>query len=284
MGNIIKSAVVNVRAAVKAGMAGKPMPDGKYEILTGEKYTVVVDGKKYCRIRALRRIDRPFGLPPIKPGDLGGYLLRDYAGMNLPPYLGHEGSCWIADGAFVAGQVTGDAQVAGRAFVGAGSKVSGRSLVSDYAQVVDGAEVQDSLVTDFAQVVGVVQDGMKFDYRSGEVATRVFGYSCVSGRARVCNGARVYRFSRVSGSAVVAGHVLLRKGSIVNGGVVLVGEHEVIDLSGEIIDEPMNRWGFPTAVVSRVGDEPVCSVATNMVPCCLTIKWNTRRVLVWRIK
>lgn len=86
-----------------------------------------------------------------------------------------------------------------------------------------------------------------------------FGYSCVSGWARVCNGARVYRFSRVGGSAVVAGHVLLRKGSIVNG-VVLVGGHEVIDLSGEVVDEPVNRWGFPTVVVSRAGVEPVCLV------------------------
>lgn len=46
-------------------------------------------------------------------------------------------------------------------------------------------------------------DSVKLEYRSGEVSTGVFGYSCVSGRARVCSGARVYRFSRVGGSAVV---------------------------------------------------------------------------------
>lgn len=255
MANTIESTIAGIRAGLRVGVAGKRTL-GKYEVLTGKKHTVVVDGVTYCRIRALRRFDRLFGLPPVEPGDLGGYLSVK---KGLGTYLGHEGSCWVADGAFVAGQVTRDAQVTGRAFVGVGSKVSGRSLISDYAQVIDGAEVQDSLVTDFAQVVGVVRDSVKLEYRSGEVSTGVFGYSCVSGRARVCNGARVYRFSRVGGSAVVAGHVRLRKGSIVNS-VVLVGEHEVIDLSGEVIDEPMNRWGFPTAVVSRAGDEPARSV------------------------
>ena len=37
----MKEFVTTARVAVKAGMAGKPMPDGKYEVLTGEKYTVV---------------------------------------------------------------------------------------------------------------------------------------------------------------------------------------------------------------------------------------------------
>lgn len=246
----VKEFVTTARVAVKAGMAGKPMPDGKYEVLTGEKYTVVVDGVKYHRIRALRRFERPFGLPPVEPGDLGGYIC-EYRG-----YLGHEGSCWVADGAFSAGQVTGDAQVTGRAFVGVGSKVTGRSLVSDFAQVVDGAWVQDSLVSDFAQVVGVV-----LNHSSGSVSnTMVFGYSRVAGRARVSGGAKVCRFGQVFGSAVVAGRVQVRDGAVVGGAVVLVSECEVVDFPGGVIDEPLNRWGCPTVVVNRVGDEPVRSV------------------------
>lgn len=253
MANIVDSAVAGVRTGFKGGAF---VSKAKYEVLTGKKHTVVVDGVKYCRVRALRRIERPFGLPPVESGDLGGYLSVE---NKHGAYLGHEGSCWVADGAFVAGQVTGDAQVMGRAFVGVGSQVRGRSLVSDFAQVVGGAEVADSLVTDFAQVVGVSRRGLNpgFGGRAGQ--TRVGRYSWVSGRARVSSGAMVDRFGRVEGLAVVAGHVRLRKGSIVNS-VVLVGEHEVIDLSGEVIDEPMNRWGFPTAVVSRAGDEPVWSV------------------------
>ena len=258
MANIIESTVVNVRVGVKSALESLESKGSKYkprvrkyEVLTGKKHTVVVDGVTYCRIRALRQIERPFGLPPVEPGDLGGYLLSDYAGMNLAPYLGHEGSCWVADGAFVAGQVTGDAQVTGRAFVGAGSKVSGRSLISDYAQVIDGAEVQDSLVTDFAQVVGVSKSGLNpgFGGRAGQTSVR--RYSWVSGRARVSNGARVDRFGRVEGLAVVAGAVQVRRGSIVGGAVVLVGESALIDACGEVVDEPMNMWGCPVGFVMR---------------------------------
>lgn len=151
----VKEFVTTTRAAVKAGMAGKPMPDGKYEVLTGEKYTVVVDGVKYHRIRALRRFERPFGLPPVEVGDLGGFVAVHRG------YLGHEGSCWVADEAFSAGQVTGDAQVTGRAFVG--------------------------------------------------------------------------------------------------GAVVVVSECEVVDLSGEVIDEPMNTWGFPTVLVTHADGEWISS-------------------------
>lgn len=251
MANIIESTVVNVRVGVKSALeslepkGSKSKPKAKYEVLTGKKHTVVVDGVTYCRIRALRGFDRPFGLPPVEPGDLGGYIGKHRG------YLGHEGSCWVADGAFVAGQVTGDAQVTGRAFVGAGSKVSGRSLISDYAQVIDGAEVQDSLVTDFAQVVGVSKSGLNpgFGGRAGQTSVR--RYSWVSGRARVSNGAMVDRFGRVEGLAVVAGDVQVRRGSIVGGAVVLVGESALIDACGEVVDEPMNMWGCPVGFVMR---------------------------------
>lgn len=256
MANIVESTVVNVRVGVKSALesleskGSKSKPKPKYEVLTGKKHTVVVDGVTYCRIRALRQIERPFGLPPVEPGDLGGYIGKHRG------YLGHEGSCWVADGAFVAGQVTGDAQVTGRAFVGAGSKVTGRSLVSDCAQVIDGAEVQDSLITDFAQVVGV-----ELNHSAGSVSTTmVFGYSRVAGRARVSGGAKVCRFGQVFGSAVVSGRVQVRDGAVVDGAVVLVSECEVVDFPGGVIAEPLNRWGCPTVVVNRVGDEPVRSV------------------------
>ena len=252
MANIIESTVVNVRVGVKSALESLESKGSKYkprvrkyEVLTGKKHTVVVDGVTYCRIRALRGFDRPFGLPPVEPGDLGGYIGKHRG------YLGHEGSCWVADGAFVAGQVAGDAQVVGHAFIGVDSQVSGRSLVSDYAQVVDGAVVHDSLVTDFAQVVGVSKSGLNpgFGGRAGQTSVR--RYSWVSGRARVSNGARVDRFGRVEGLAVVAGAVQVRRGSIVGGAVVLVGESALIDACGEVVDEPMNMWGCPVGFVMR---------------------------------
>ena len=254
----VKEFVTTARVAVKAGMAGKPMPDGKYEVLMGEKYTVVVDGVKYHRIRALRRFERPFGLPPVEPGDLGGYVA-----MGTVPYgdcLSNDGDCWIADEAFVSGYVSGDSQVTGHAHVGYPSKVSGQSLISDYAQVIDGAEVSDSMVTDYAQVVGRNMEGLDSElvtwYRK---QTEVANRSWISGRARVSDGALVIRFSHVGGSAVVGGHVQLRKGASVTGGVTLMSERAFVDLSGEVIDEPMNMWGFPTVLVTHADGEWVHS-------------------------
>ena len=71
MANIIESTVVNVRVGVKSALESLESKGSKYkprvrkyEVLTGKKHTVVVDGVTYCRIRALRQIERPFGLPP----------------------------------------------------------------------------------------------------------------------------------------------------------------------------------------------------------------------------
>lgn len=252
----VKEFVTTARVAVKAGMAGKPMPDGKYEVLTGEKYTVVVDGVKYCRIRALRRFERPFGLPPVEVGDLGGFV----AVSGVGAVLSHEGSCWVADEAFVAGYVSGGSQVTGHAFVGVGSQVTGRSLVSDFAQVIDGAEVSNSMVTDYAQVVGRNMVGLDKSLVSWySRQTQVANHSWIAGRARVSDGAFIIRFSHVGGSAVVGGNVQLRKGAVVTGGVTLMSERAFVDLSGEVIDEPMNMWGFPTVLVTHADGDQILS-------------------------
>lgn len=159
-------------------------------------------------------------------------------------------------GLFSAGEVTGDAQVTGRAFVGVGSKVTGRSLVSDYAQVIDGAWVLDSMVTDYAQVVGRNLEGLGFEEPSPEILgeqTKVSNHSWISGRARISDGVYVGRFSSVKGSAVVSGRIFLTNGSSI-AGVVLASERDVMIIRGEFIDEPMNMWGYPKGIVIREGD------------------------------
>ena len=247
----VKEFVTTARVAVKAGMAGKPMPDGKYEVLTGEKYTVVVDGVKYRRIRALRRFERPFGLPPVEVGDLGGYVTFDTGNS-----LSNEGDCWVADEAFVSGYVSGDSQVTGHAHVGYPSTVSGKSLISDFAQVIDGAHVDESLVTGFAQVVGRNFEGLYLEEPSLELLgeqTQVVNHSWVSGRARVSDGAYVHRFSSIKGSSVVSGPIFLTNGSSV-AGVVLTSECDMVLIRGEFIDEPMNMWGCPKGIVVHEGD------------------------------
>ena len=259
----IKSFTNRVSAGIRSGISeltfqyNVKLPEdwrnSKYEVLNDEKHCVVIDGIRYQRIRALRRINRPFGLPPVEPGDFGGYIAVDY---GLEACLSNEGDCWIADEAFVSGDVSGDSQVTGHAHVGYPSKVSGQSLISDYAQVIDGAEVLDSMVTDYAQVVGRNLWGLGFEEPSPEILgeqTEVSNHSWISGRARVSDGAYVGRFSSVKGSAVVSGRIFLTNGSSITG-VVLASERDVLIIRGEFIDEPMNMWGYPKGIVIREGD------------------------------
>lgn len=232
------------------------LPDGwrnsKYEILTDDKHSVTIGDTTYYRIRALRRIERPFGLPPVEPGDLGGYVALTAGTCSLS----NKGDCWIADEAFVSGHVSGDSQVTGHAHVGYPSEVRGKSLISDYAQVIDGAGVYDSMVTDYAQVVGRNLEGLDSELVCwSRKQTEVSNHSWISGRARVSDGAFIIRFSHVGGSAVVGGYVQLRKGASVTGGVTLMSERAFVDLCCEVIDEPMNMWGFPTVLVTHADGE-----------------------------
>lgn len=259
----VKSFVARASAGVRSDLLSLSneckmlLPDGatlrsaKYEILTTDKHSVTIGDTRYYRIRALRRIERPFGLPPVEPGDLGGYVTFDTGNS-----LSNEGDCWIADEAFVSGYVSGDSQVTGHAHVGYPSTVSGKSLISDFAQVIDGAHVDESLVTGFAQVVGRNFEGLYLEEPSLELLgeqTQVVNHSWVSGRARVSDGAYVHRFSSIKGSSVVSGPIFLTNGSSV-AGVVLTSECDMVLIRGEFIDEPMNMWGYPKGIVVHEGD------------------------------
>lgn len=259
--NFINRASAGIRSEICHPVEGykTALPDranwrnAKYEILEDDKHSVTIGDTTYYRIRALRRIERPFGLPPVEPGDLGGYV-------SPTGGLSNDGDCWIADEAFVSGHVSDDSQVTGHAHVGYPSEVSGKSLISDFAQVIDGAEVSESMVTDYAQVVGRNMAGLDKNLVSWySRQTQVVNHSWISGRARVSDGALVIRFSHVGGSAVVGGNVQLRKGAVVTGGVTLLSERGFVDLSGEVIDEPMNMWGFPTVLVTHADGEWVYS-------------------------
>lgn len=258
----IKSFVARASAGVRSDICHPTegykvlLPDGwrnsKYEILAEDRHSVTIGDTTYYRIRALRRIERPFGLPPVEPGDLGGYVALE-AGTSS---LSNEGDCWIADEAFVSGYVSGDSQVTGQAHVGYPSEVSGKSLISDYAQVIDGAHVDESLVTGFAQVIGRNFEGLYLEEPSLELLgeqTQVVNHSWVSGRARVSDGAYVHRFSSIKGSSVVSGPIFFTNGSSV-AGVVLTGECDMVLIRGEFIDEPMNMWGCPKGIVVHEGD------------------------------
>lgn len=259
--NFINRASAGIRSKICHPVEGykTALPDranwrnAKYEILEDDKHSVTIGDTTYSRIRALRRIERPFGLPPVEPGDLGGYV-------SPTGGLSNDGDCWIADEAFVSGHVSDDSQVTGHAHVGYPSEVSGKSLISDFAQVIDGAEVSESMVTDYAQVVGRNMVGLDKNLVSWySRQTQVVNHSWIAGRARVSDGALVIRFSHVGGSAVVGGNVQLRKGAVVTGGVTLMSERAFVDLSGEVIDEPMNMWGFPTVLVTHADGDQILS-------------------------
>lgn len=87
MKNLFRRASAGIRSEMCHPVKGYKvvLSDGwrnsKYEILNDEKHRVVVDGVEYQRIRALRRIERPFGLSPVEPGDLGGYVAMGYGGL-----------------------------------------------------------------------------------------------------------------------------------------------------------------------------------------------------------
>lgn len=261
--DFIKKANAGIRAEICHPVEGyktllpSDWRNSKYEILADDKHSITIGDTTYYRIRALRRIERPFGLPPVEPGDLGGYVALT-AGTSS---LSNRGDCWIADDAFVSGYVSGDSQVTGHAHIGYPSEVAGTSLISDFAQVIDGAEVHDSMVTDYAQVVGRNLEGLDKELISyyHRKQTQVANHSWIAGRARVSDGAFIIRFSHVGGSAVVGGNVQLRKGAVVTGGVTLMSERAFVDLSGEVIDEPMNMWGFPTVLVTHADGDQILS-------------------------
>lgn len=185
--NFINRASAGIRSKICHPVEGykTALPDranwrnAKYEILEDDKHSVTIGDTTYYRIRALRRIERPFGLPPVESGDLGGYV-------SPTGGLSNDGDCWIADEAFVSGHVSDDSQVTGHAHVGYPSEVSGKSLISDFAQVIDGAEVSESMVTDYAQVVGRNMVGLDKNLVSWySRQTQVVNHSWISGHTRL---------------------------------------------------------------------------------------------------
>ena len=76
--------------------------------------TIVVDGHKLSRIKALR----DFG--NVKANELGGYI-------SCEKNLSHSGTCWVSDDAIVMG----DARVCGSALVRGDALVCGDAIVKD---------------------------------------------------------------------------------------------------------------------------------------------------------
>ena len=90
--------------------------------------TIVIDGHKLSRIKALR----DFG--NVKANELGGYI-------SCEKNLSHSGTCWVSDDAIVCdrARVMDDVRVMGDALVCGDAIVSDRAKVGDFALVCDSA-------------------------------------------------------------------------------------------------------------------------------------------------
>jgi hypothetical protein len=131
-------------------------------------------------------------------GSLGGWL-------ETKKNLSQKGGARVFGDAQVSGgaQVSGKARVFGDAQVSGGAQVSGDARVSGDAQVSGGARVfGGAWVSGDAQVSG---------------GARVFGDAQVSGDARVFGGAWVFGKARVFGGAWVSGKAQVFGGAWVSG-------------------------------------------------------------------
>ncbi|WP_273722100.1 hypothetical protein, partial [Bartonella sp. ML71XJBT] len=145
----------------------------------------------YC-ICALKDFD------DVKEGDLGGFIEKE-------ANLSHDGNCWVYDNACaygharvsdnakirhysqICGQVYGDCEVYGRAFI------------SQYANIYDNACVYGNAhVYDYAHVS---YDATVFGY------ARVYGRAIVAGSAHIHSYAEVYNYAFINGRAQIYGKV-----------------------------------------------------------------------------
>ena len=152
----------------------------KYEY-TGE--TKVVSGRTLRQIRATRNVGRW-----TKTGDVGGWIESD-------ANLAHEGECWVAGDARVAGnaRVFGDAWVGEQAHISGHARVGGLANVGHHARIYGSAIVLGRTIVDgYSHIYGDAQvggnSGVGGDARG---ATWIGFRSRVHGKARVPQGAHV---------------------------------------------------------------------------------------------
>lgn len=188
----------------------------KYKVLTGPKYTKVVEAHgrpKYAvhRIRALKSLNG------VNAGDLGGWLESE-------KNLSQIGSCWIADEGVVLAdaKVMGDSWVGDNAFVYDKAMVTGKAAVTKGALVYDRALIRDKAwVSDNAEVYG--------DAKLSENA-QVFGKAKVFGTAEVKGTAEAYDNAKICDTAIVGGTAIVCGNAIVDG----IANIEVGKVTGHI--------------------------------------------------
>ena len=159
------------------------------------------DGRIVKRIMALR----DFG--NVKKGDIGGFV-------EWIDNLSHEGDCWIADNAIVAGwsRVSGDALVKNHA------KCDGFVSVSDRAVIGD-----DALLEGYVAAYGDVKIGLFSYLKDGAVAR---DHATIFCQCRYSNSGK-RRVPHVFERATVSGHARL-EGRISMSGTSTATDHTTL--------------------------------------------------------
>ncbi|MET3589997.1 carbonic anhydrase/acetyltransferase-like protein (isoleucine patch superfamily) [Bartonella silvatica] len=146
--------------------------------LTNE--TRVISNQILYRIKALKDFD------DVKTGDLGGFIEKE-------ANLSHDGNCWVYDKACVYGyavvaenaKIRHFSQVCGQVY--GNCEIYGKAFISQYAKIYDHACVYGN--------AHVSYDATVFSY------ARVYGRAIVAGSARIHSYAKVLFYTKVWGRA-----------------------------------------------------------------------------------
>ena len=110
----------------------------KYEIIKDKNSSIVLNGSKLYRIKALQNFN------DVHEGDIGGYVESD-------KNLSHEGDCWIYDDSKAYDNATisdnaivkNSSSVMDNAYVVSNSVIDGNSIISGNSKIFDNCKVSD---------------------------------------------------------------------------------------------------------------------------------------------
>lgn len=147
------------------------------------KYKLIKEGSLY-RIKALKDIKMPPGIPDIVKGSFGGMV-------ESSKNLSQDGNCWI----FYSATVTKNAQVLEDALVYDSAEITNNAIITNQAVVCQHGKVDGSaIVKDSAVVCG---------------HSRISLYATIMEHARIDDFANVTDCSTVCGFATVSDHAFI---------------------------------------------------------------------------
>lgn len=162
----------------------------KYEIIKDKNLSIVLNGSKLYRIKALRNFN------DVHEGDIGGYIESD-------KNLSHEGDCWIYDDSKAYDNAT----------------VSDNAIVKNSSSVIDNAYIVSNSVIDSNSIIS--GSSKIFDN------CRVSDKSTVSGNSILKSNVSI-ESSIIKDNVIIDGFFEIRYGVIIGGNVFIHGDGIII--------------------------------------------------------